>query len=113
MPFLVIDGLTVPVSPSGATVLPPERIGSSARAFDGSLRTTVRFEKRGWRFRTPPRPVADWADLEAAIAFGAYVPCSGDALGATVTCEVTLADAELIPVPGGFRKALTLTLREV
>ena len=48
MPFLQIDGITVPVSPSGATVLAPERIGSSARTFDGSLRTTVRFEKRGW-----------------------------------------------------------------
>ncbi|MBA3853329.1 MAG: hypothetical protein C0503_02880 [Gemmatimonas sp.] len=113
MPFLVIDGITVPVSTSGAQVLPPERIGSSARTFDGSLRTTIRFEKRGWKFRTPPRPVADWSALEAAVAFGAFVDCSGDALGGTVTCEVTVSDADLIPVPGGFRKALTLTLREI
>ena len=113
MPFLVIDGLTVPVSTSGAQVLAPERIGSSARTFDGSLRTTVRFEKRGWRFRTPSRPVADWADLEAAVAFGAFVECSGDAIGGTVTCEVTVSDADLVPVAGGFRKSLTLTLREI
>lgn len=113
MPFLQIDGITVPVSPSGATVLAPERIGSSARTFDGSLRTTVRFEKRGWKFRTPPRPISSWATLEAAIAFGAFVECSGDALGGTVVCEVTISDADLIPVKGGFRKVLTLTLREV
>lgn len=111
--FLRIAGITVPVSPSGASVLPPERLGSSARMFGGELRTTVRVEKRGWRFRVPSRPLADWAALEAAIATGNFVSCIGAALGGTYTCEVSVSDAELVPVPGGFRKSFTLTLREV
>lgn len=113
MAFLVIAGITVPVAIGGASVLAPERIGSSQRAFDGSLRTSVRLEKRGWRFRTPPRWVDDWSVLEAAVADGVAVACSGDAIGAAVSCEVTLADADLVAVPGGFRKALTLNLREI
>lgn len=113
MPFLVIAGITVPVAPDGAAVLPLERVGSSARAFDGSLRSSVRLEKRGWRFRTPLRSVETWTALEAAVAEGAEVLCSGDAIGDGATCEVTVGDAELVPVAGGFRKALTLVLREV
>lgn len=113
MPFLVIADIEVPVSTSGASKLSPERIGSSARAFDGSLRTTVRAEKRGWRFRTPTRPNGFWTALEAAVQNGAYVSCSGDALGGTVTCEVTVGDSDLVPVPGGYRRSLSLTLREV
>lgn len=113
LPFLRIAGITVPVSPRDATVLAPERLGGSARMFEGGLRTTVRIEKRGWRFRTPLRPVADWTALEAAVAAGAFVSCAGHAIGDTVTCEVTISASELVPVAGGFRKSLTLTLREV
>lgn len=113
MPFLVVAGITVPVSPGGAQILAPERVGSSARSFDGSLRTTVRDEKRGWKVRTPPRLVSSWSALKAAIANGTFVACSGDIIGATVTCEVMLGDSDLVPVPGGFRESLTLTLREI
>lgn len=113
MPFLVIAGITVPVAPNGAQILAPERVGSSARAFDGSLRTTVRDEKKAWRFRTPARPPSTWAALKDAIDSGTFVTCSGDALGASFTCEVMLGDSDLVQVAGGFREALTLTLRQV
>lgn len=113
MPFLTIAGIDVPVSTSGASKLAPERIGSSARAFDGSLRSSVRLEKRGWQFRTPLRPSGFWTALESAVANGTFVSCAGDAIGATVLCEVTIGESELVAVRGGFRRALTLTLREV
>ena len=114
MAFLVVGGVTVHVATSGATKKAIERIGSSTRAFAGNLRTTVRAEKRAWQFTTHWLTNTDAAALETAVALGAHVVCSGDALGGSITCEGTLGDGPYLPKAGAtFRRQVVLTLREV
>ncbi len=114
MAFLVVAGITVHVMTSGASRKAVERIGSSTRAFAGNLRTTVRVEKRAWQFTTKWLSNTDAAAIETAVALGAHVACSGDALGGSITCEVTVGDGPYLPKSGGtFRRQVVLTLREV
>jgi hypothetical protein len=80
MPFLVVAGITVPVAEGGASKLPPERVGSSGRAYAGNLRSTVRAEKRGWQARTGLLTNDEAAAIEAAVGLAAQVPCGGTAL---------------------------------
>lgn len=115
MAFLIVAGVTVHATTAGGANLKKAtvRIGSSSRAFAGSLRTTVRAEKRVWQFTTTWMSDANAATLEAAVALGAHVSCSGDALGGSVNCQVTLGDGAYLSVPGGFMRQLVLTLEEV
>lgn len=114
MSFLVIAGSTVPVAPSGASENAPEQIGSTSRAYDGSLRSTVRAEKRSWTFTTKPIDSTLEATIRAAVANAYAVTVTGSALGgASVTCIVTLGQASFTLVRGGFKKTLTLNVKEV
>jgi hypothetical protein len=114
--FLVIAGITVPVS-EGNAIKRIERVGTSSRAFAGGLRSTVRAEKRVWQVVTGLLIEADAVTLEAAIANAAQVTCSGNALGGSITCEVEQGDAAYIStatVDGlGYMRTLSLVLREV
>jgi hypothetical protein len=114
---LLIAGIVVNVSTQGAAQCAAERIGSTSRTYNGGLRSTVRAEKRVWNFTTTLMLSADVATLLAAVALGAHVVCSGDALRATVTCEVEIGDQPYIPVAGsdalGYMRQVQLTLREV
>lgn len=116
MGFLTVAGIPLDVQTTGAMQREPTRIGASTRAFSGALRSSVRAEKREWAFTLAPLPVASANALRSAVANGALVACSGDALGATITCEVTVTSDE--PVPDGaqavgFQRILTLRLLEV
>lgn len=113
MPFLTIASVNVPVGVQGARETEPELIGSDSRAFAGNLRTTVRAEKRGWEVTTTPITEAELTTLRAAIANGAHVSVTGDAIGATVTCRVRLTGASYVAVRGAHRRVATLVLREV
>lgn len=114
MSFLTIASTTIPVSTTGASKKGMERVGSSSRAFAGNLRSTVRAEKRVWQFTTKWLTQAEAAVIEALYDNGEFVSCAGDALGATVTCEVTQQDGPLTVVAGGgFKRQLTLILKEV
>jgi hypothetical protein len=116
MSFLVIAGQTVPVMEGQAT----ERIEAREaehRAFAGNLRTAVQWEKRQWQFTTGLLTQAEQAALRAAVALGAHVACSGDALGGAVTCRVSVGDSGFVSVATtdglGFMRAVQLVLREV
>ena len=115
--ILVIASIVVPVSATGNVSHAKEQLGSSSRAYAGNLRSTIRAEKRVWGITTGWMLAADVATLVAAVALGAQVSCSGDVIGATVTCEVTVGDSPYISAFGGdglgFMRQLTLTLREV
>ncbi len=114
MAFLIIAGITVHVHSTGASKKAIERIGVSTRAFAGNLRTTVRVEKRAWQVLTKTMTNSDAVTLEAAVANGAHVVCSGDLLGGNITCEVTVDGSVYMPKAGAtFRRQLTLSLREV
>lgn len=115
MPFLTIAGTTIPVSVAGASKKSLERIGSSSRAFAGGLRSTVRAEKRVWQFTTRWLTEAEAAVIEALYNNAEFVSCAGDALGATISCEVTQSDSPMVAIAGSgtFKRQLTLILREV
>ena len=114
MSVLVIAGITVPLARSGITKKAPERVGNSSRAFAGNLRSTWRVEKRVWGVTTQWLTDSDAAAIEAAVALGAQVTCSGTLLPASLTCEVEVSDGQYLPLHGGsYRRTLNLTLREV
>jgi hypothetical protein len=115
--FLVIAGLPVLIA-EGQVVERVERAGVSDRTWnDGTLITDVLWEKREWAMTTSLMTQADVDTLRAAVALGAHVTCSGNALGGSVTCQVDVGDAGYINVVSGdgkgFLRALALTLREV
>jgi len=117
MPFLTVAAITVIVQDSSASEQEAERIGGSARAFDGTLRSSVRNRKRRWQFTTVPMTDAAIATLRSAIETGTQiVTCSGDALlGASVSCEVLITDVSYIRdqrVATDFSRTLSLSLQE-
>lgn len=113
MAFLVVGGVTVEVVSDGAAEREPFTVGESVRAFDGSLRSTVRAEKREWQFETYDLSPVQFATLRAAIGpSGSLVTCSGDALGAALLCEVTITAAPYIRDGVGFVRTVSLRLRE-
>jgi hypothetical protein len=116
MAVLVSAGITVPVIAPGATK-DIVRLGTSSRAYAGNLRSSVRAEKREWEVLTSMLTQAEAVTLEAAVASAAQVSCSGDLLGATITCEVTVGKQQYPPYNGGdglgFMRQLPLTIREV
>lgn len=118
MAFLTIAGIAVPVAQDGFKRLPVEVGGSQSRAYAGNLRSTERWQKYAWSVTTGLMKTADTTTLETAIANGAVVSCSGDALNNVATnCVVTMSDKTAAPAISndGFKHmwALTLTLRQV
>jgi hypothetical protein len=53
MPFLALNGWTIPVADGEASVR-PEDIGERERSYSGELLTNVRTRKRSWPLQTPP-----------------------------------------------------------
>lgn len=114
MPYLVVASITVPVRKGQGGLSQVERIGSSSRAFAGNLRSSYRAEKRVWQFTTELLELTAWDTLYAAVALGAHVTCSGDALRGTVTCEVEMSQgSDEVAGPNGVMRSATLILREV
>lgn len=112
--FLVVADIPIPVQASSASELEPEVQGADTRAFSGRLNSTVQWEKRNWRFTSRHTTQAFYNSVRAAVAGGAQVVCSGDALdGENIVCRVTIGERQFVSVRGGFRRVFTLTLREV
>lgn len=116
MAFLIIAGITVTVaSPNAAKEI--ERVGTSGRSFDGTLRSAIRSEKRTWTVTTSLMLDADATTLENSFAFASQVTCSGDLLGGSVLCEVTVTGQAYPSVSASdgksFMRQLQLSIREV
>lgn len=114
MSALVIAGQVIPVAQGWKAF--KEMGEDSMRANAGSLSSDVHWEKRSWAGPTSLMTQAEVTTLRAATALAAQVACSGDVLGATVTCEVTITEAgyvttETVAVPVVLR-TLALTLVE-
>jgi hypothetical protein len=113
--FLVIAGITVPVQ-EGNAVKRIERDGGNERAADMSLRWTGTAEKDSWTVLTGLLLNADAATIEAAIALGAQVTCSGAVIGGSLTCSVEQGDSAYVStttIDGlGYMRTLSLVLRE-
>ena len=117
MSLLLIASIDVPVSAAPPATFAIEQVGTSARAFDGGLRSTVRAEKQTWTVLTGLMLQASVVTLLAAIADAAHVTVSGDLTG-TITAEVTVgSQSPYQSAHGGdglgFMRQLALTIREV
>lgn len=88
--MLVVAGQTIPVAAGWTAV---KALGEdSMRANAGALSSAVRWEKRSWSGPTAWLTQAEVTTLRANTALAAQVACSGNLLGATVTCEVTITE---------------------
>lgn len=84
MPFLVVGGVAASVARDTAARETIE-IGDRARAFDGTMRTTIRSRKYRWSARTTPLTQADADTFLAALNGALPVACTGDWTGAVDT----------------------------
>lgn len=96
MAFLTIAGITIEVQTDGASRAEGDVVGERVRAFDGTMRSTVRAEKAEWQFTTGPMTAADVATLRAAIALDTPVTCAGDALPSSTTCQVRVTGEQFL-----------------
>jgi hypothetical protein len=111
MAFLIVNGITVPVAVDGAQV-EMELIGDRARAFDGTMRSTRRATKRRWKVKTAPMASAD--ALLTSLLAAPPIACSGDLLGASLSCDAEVTSVTYSPAPGGLsRRAIEFILHEV
>jgi hypothetical protein len=116
MAMLSVAGVAYDVMTDGATEEEDERMGQSVRAFDGTLRSTMRTPKRVWQFTLGPLTETDYQTLRTNVGAGLFVTCAGDALGGSVTCEVTITAAPYLQdasQTNDFLREPTVKLREV
>jgi hypothetical protein len=77
MPFLTINGITVPTAKGGQTEI--QEIGNRQRAFDGTYIRDTRAFKRRWKFATKPIAELRAMSLIGLIqGKGFYCPFNGD-----------------------------------
>lgn len=111
MPFLVVGGVTVNVA-TDASSRTVQEIGDRARAFDGTMRSTVRARKKAWSFTTVPMTDAAASTLETALNGTLPVAVSGDITG-SVNTHPEVTGREDVAISGGFNVVLSFTLHEV
>lgn len=113
--FLTFNGTPIPILRDGAKKRPPARVGDSARAYDGTLRSTVSAVKREWDVKTGPLLAADEAAIRAIINADAEVTVAGDAIGGSLTCMVEDNGSDYISdgTTDGFLFLASFTIREV
>lgn len=104
MAFLIIAGVTVDVVTTGGHEGPPIEIGRSRRAFAGNLRSSIRSIKRVWTFLTRDMTDAEIVTLRTAAPYGSFVTCSGDALPASATYEVTYKGGPFVETGNPYYK---------
>lgn len=96
MAFLTIAGVDYDVQITGAHRPERIKIGAASRAFAGSLRSTVRAEKKVYEFRLAPMSQATAATLKANTANGAFVTVTGTLIeSGPFSAQVTITDDEL------------------
>lgn len=115
MSILLVGGVPIPISPSGAS-RPRLDMADRARAFDGTYRASVTGNaKRDWNFSTPPIPRAFADSFQTVLATIGSQTCSGELLlgngnllirseeknnAAWTKSDVTI-DSDVITAPNG------------
>lgn len=111
MPMLVIAGITVNMA-SFRRRQPLVR-GESVRAFDNTLLDGTDGYKENFEGTTIPMAPADAVTLRTAIRAGA-VTCSGDLIGASMTCKVVDTGTEASrDGDAAHEEAISLTIEQV
>lgn len=87
MAFLTIAGIDIACEKFSKGA--PRLVGTAEPAFAGNLRNGIRATKRTWNGKSIALDTTTYANFLAAIANGAIVTVTGDALqGASVSCQV-------------------------
>jgi hypothetical protein len=112
--FVSIDGVEYEVLADGAEQSESTYIGQRKRAFDGTLRSSERDEKREWKFNLLFMTNADLQTLRNNIALGAVVSCGGPLMGVTLDCMVRITSAPFTPKNDvDFERGCQVTITEV
>jgi hypothetical protein len=115
MPFCLVNNVPLAVRTDGATESEATRIGKETRAYDGTMRSTMRGRKRTWQFTLVELTPAEYAALallaEQAVAF----PCTGDFVNnAATSCYVRITGARYVKRGVSIHKRVaSITLIEV
>lgn len=112
MPFLVVGAVMVPMAVSSNPSRTDEEIGDRARAFDGTMRQTIRTVKHNHSGETKPITKTDADALVAAVQATPPITCSGDWLGASGSYFGQITDYHGVKTNSGFRVVVGLTLME-
>lgn len=113
MAYLTLNGVAIPCDVRASGEDEPEVVGQDVRAFDGTLLSTVQYEKRSWTVSTPPVSIATMAMVVAQT--GAGVVCNGTFNNSVaVTCTVRRKGGRHPKAlnPATSLRVVTLTLRE-
>lgn len=87
-------------------------VGGRARMLDGTMHSSVRDSKGGWRIRTTPILRASGDSLVAVLTGTQPLSCSGDLLGGSVTCHAELGQVRHVKTADGERQIVEFTLHE-
>jgi hypothetical protein len=90
-------------------------IGDRRRAFDGTVRSTIRSRPATYTFRTPPLTLADASSYEDTVTPSTQpVECGGDLFssGSLQDCDADLLGSEFIEASTGPREVLEIRLME-
>jgi hypothetical protein len=113
MPMLVVGGVTVPVAREGGVDHDVEEFGGDrTRAFDGTMRSTVRARKGQWSIVTTLMAGGAKDTLVAALVATPPVTCSGDILGASTSCHIVLQKVAPESVRGALKYRVHFMLYE-
>lgn len=122
--FLLWAGTAIPVDATTFEEREPDLLGTEDRADDGSLRSSVRGQKRAWAFSTPPLAWDDAEAVRALAPLGSFVACGGAFLvgpvslaSTTVLCSVRITgvpyrDDRSAPAAPSFKRVLVVLMRE-
>lgn len=114
MAFVTVASIDLDILVAGAAQNESTVVGAAKRAFAGNMRSSIRARKRAWKFTVGPVTQSQHNTLRSAVeASSGIVNCSGDALGATISCLVTIGDADYVQDGVSFLRRLDLVLQEV
>jgi len=108
---LTYPGVTVPVASASTPSSSYEEIGERARAFNGTLRSTVRARKQTWTVVTKPLAQADATTLLGLLTGTPPVAATGDLTGA-VSVHPVISGVSRVKIGGGYRVVVEYSLME-
>lgn len=112
MAFVVVDGNTVPVALGGGS-LAIHPVGDRHRAFDGTMRDSITDNLRVWTVKSAPMSRSDADSLYSSLtATSQPKTCSGDLLGASISCYTKFVRWTSSPASTEDRVVVEFTLEE-
>lgn len=113
MPFLTIAAVEYAVEAQGASEGERSYAGERERSFNNALRSTRTNGKRSWSFFLAPMATATYNTLITNTAGDAAVNVAGDALGATVSCMVTVTDGPYVRDGSTHKRRAHVSIDEI